>query len=148
MKTKNILALVDFSELSDTIVERAAELARLYRAKCWLLHVASPDPDFVGYEAGPQYIRDDRAEMLREERQKLSEYEDLLTKQGIECEALLVQGSINSTIMEEINNLEIDLVVVGSHGRSMLYELMVGSVCEYLLKNAKVPLVIIPAKKK
>lgn len=145
--TKNILALVDFSALTDQVAERAGELAQLYNAKCWYLHVASPDPDFVGYEAGPQYIRDDRAETLHEEHQKLSEFKKQLSGKGINCDYLLVQGQINSTIMSEIKKLNIDLVVLGSHGRSRLYDLLVGSVCEYMLRHAEIPLVIIPGKK-
>jgi nucleotide-binding universal stress UspA family protein len=141
---KNILALVDFSELSNLVVEQAGELTKLYNAKCWLIHVAAPDPDFVGYEAGPQYIRDDRAETLREEHQKLTEFKKQLTDQGINCEKLLVQGQINTTIMSEIKKLGIDMVVMGSHGRSRLYDLLVGSVCEYMLRHSPAPLVVIP----
>ena len=45
---KHILALIDFSKISDGVVARAGELARFYNAKCWLIHIAAPDPEFVG----------------------------------------------------------------------------------------------------
>ena len=144
---KNILGLIDFSSVSEDIVNKAAELSKVYGAKCWLVHVARPDPEFIGYDVGPKYIRDARAEHLLDEHHKLDEYKSRLISQGINAEALLVQGEIMDTIQPEVDKLEIDLIVVGSHGRSMLYELMVGSVCENLLKNSKVPLFIVPAKK-
>ncbi len=144
---KNILALLDFSQVTDDVVSNAGDLASYYDAKCWLMHVASPDPDFVGYDVGPQYIRDSRASVLKEEHQKLNGYKAALEQRGITCEALLVMGPLYKTVEQEISKLQADIVVLGSHGRSMFYELVVGSVCEYLLKHAAVPLMIIPSKK-
>jgi nucleotide-binding universal stress UspA family protein len=144
MMTKNILALIDFSRTSGQVVTRAGDLALFYDAKCWLIHVATPDPEFVGYNVGPQYIRDHRAGVLRKEHQKLEAYKAELLQKNIDCEILLVQGQTNPTIMEEIDKLNIDMIVLGSHGRTRLYDLLVGSVCEYLLRYAPVPLVIIP----
>lgn len=144
--TKNILALVDFSSVSGPVVERAGDLALKYGAKCWIVHIAAPDPDFVGYDVGPQHERDHRAEQLREEHRQLQEYKSSLEAKGVTCEALLIQGPLPQAVMDEAQKLEADLIVVGSHGRSMLYELLVGSVCEYLLKNSKVPLLVVPSK--
>ncbi len=143
--TNNILALIDFSNISGSIIERTGELANFYNAKCWLVHVAAPDPDFVGYEVGPQYIRDSRANELKEEHSKLEAYKEQLENEGADCEILLIQGQINPTILGEIERLNIDLVVLGSHGHTKLYDLVVGSVCEYTLRHATVPLVIIPS---
>ena len=145
--TNNILALVDFSHITDELVKRTTQLADLYGAKCWFMHVAAPDPDFVGYDVGPQYIRDSRATTLRNEHQKLQEFKEQCEKMGVDSEALLVQGPLFETISGEVEKLNIDLIVLGSHGRSRLYELIVGSVCEHLLKHSKVPLYILPSKK-
>ncbi|MCX2720612.1 universal stress protein [Lentiprolixibacter aurantiacus] len=145
--SKNILGLIDFSSVTEDIVAKAAELSKVYDAKCWLVHVARPDPEFIGYDVGPKYIRDARAEHLLDEHHKLDEYKSRVISEGVNCEVLLVQGEIMETIHHEVEKLGIDLIVLGSHGRSMLYELMVGSVCENLLKNSKVPLYVLPAKK-
>ncbi len=142
---KNILGLLDFSPVSDHVILNAGELSKLYDAKCWLIHVAAPDPDFVGYEIGPQYIRDAKASRLKKEHDMLQSYKDTLQETGVDCEALLIQGQINSTITLEINKLQIDLVILGSHGHGRLYDLVVGSVCEYMLRNSKIPMLVIPA---
>lgn len=147
MMTRNILALIDFSGTSSQVVTRAGDLALFYDAKCWLIHVATPDPEFVGYEVGPQYIRDSRAEVLREEHHKLQAFKAELLQKNIDCETLLVQGQTNATILHEIDKLRIDMVVLGSHGRTRLYDLLVGSVCEFMLRNCSVPMVIIPGPK-
>lgn len=145
---KNILALIDFSCITNDIVKRTIELGSFYGAKCWLIHVATPDPEFVGYDVGPKYIRDHRADVLVREHHKLQVYKEKVQNEGVECETLLVQGQINPTIMAEIKKLEIDMIILGSHGRTRLYDFLVGSVCEYLLRNSTVPLVILPSKKK
>ena len=142
---KNILSLIDFTEVSDQVVEHAGQLAKFNNGKCWILHIAAPDPDFVGYEVGPQYIRDDRAASLKGEHQKLENYKNKLVAQGIDCEKLLIQGSTNSTISSEIARLNIDAIVLGRHGRSKLHHLLMGSVCEYVLKHVDLPLLIVPS---
>ncbi len=145
--TKNILGLIDFSSVSEDIVSKVGELATVYDAKCWLVHIARPDPEFIGYDVGPKYIREARAEHLWDEHHKLDEYKTRLISSGVNCEVLLIQGELIETIHYEVEKLSIDLIVLGSHGRSMLYELLVGSVCENLLKHATVPLFILPSKK-
>lgn len=142
---KNILGLLDFSPVSDQVILKAGELSKLYNAKCWLIHIAAPDPYFVGYEIGPQYIRDDKASSLKKEHDVLQSYKKTLQEAGVDCEALLIQGQINSTITSEIEKLQIDLIILGSHGHSRLYDLIVGSVCEYTLRNSKIPMLVIPA---
>jgi nucleotide-binding universal stress UspA family protein len=143
---KHIMALLDFSHITDAVVQAAGELASLHHAKCWLVHIAAPDPDFVGYDVGPQYIRDSRASVLKEEHLQLQEYKSSLANLGVECEALLIMGPLYQTIDDEINKIGADTVILGSHGRSRLYEMVIGSVCEHLLRSSNVPLLIIPSK--
>ena len=50
-----LLVAVDLSESTEKVVKKAEEIASAISAKVWILHVAAPDPDFVGYEPGPQY---------------------------------------------------------------------------------------------
>ena len=142
--TKNILALVDFSPVSESVVSKAGELAMQYDAKCWIVHIAAPDPDFIGYAVGPQHERDHRAEVLWEEHRTLQAWKTGLENKAVKCDALLIQGDLPHAVIEEANKLNADLIVLGSHGRSMLYEILVGSTTEYLLKHSKVPLVVMP----
>lgn len=63
-------------------------LAQL-KAKVWLIHVSAPDPEFVGYDASPQVVRDQRAAELHHERGILQEIAARLRSQGAEAEARL-----------------------------------------------------------
>ena len=61
---KNILVPIDLSPITDITVEFAARFAKGFGSKIWLVHVAAPDPDFVGFGTGPKYVRDQRADEL------------------------------------------------------------------------------------
>ena len=70
-------------------------------AHVWILHVAAPDPAFVGFEAGPDVVRDQRAETLRSEHRELTRIAEVFRNAGIEATALLVQGETVETILDQ-----------------------------------------------
>lgn len=145
---KNILVPIDFSDASKDALAVASTWSGPWRAKLWLVHVAAPDPDFVGFRTGPMYIREHRADMLRKEHADLQHMAQELKEQGLDAEALLIQGPTTETLLAEIDKLDIDLVVMGSHGRGGLYKAFVGSVSEQLLHESDVPVLIVPDKNK
>jgi len=139
-----ILLCVDLSESTEKVVEKADKIANALSAKLWLIHIADPDPDFIGYEAGPQSIRDSVAKNFHTEHCQIQEIADRLRKAGVDTTALLVQGSTVDTILKEASKLEVDMIIVGSHGRGAIYQLLVGSVCEGLLHKSEYPILVIP----
>ena len=141
---KNILAAIDFSDVTEKLIEQAKRQAKNNQAKLWLVHVASPDPDFAGFEAGPQTVRDTRAKVLHKDREKLQKYAADI--EGIETEALTIQGPISQTIIEQAKRLQADMIVIGSHGHGLLFHALIGSVCEGVLKHTDIPLLIIPER--
>lgn len=142
---RTIVAAIDFSPVSDAVVEQASALARAFGGALWLLHVAAPDPDFVGYEPGPQTVRASVARELHEDHRRLQERSAALREHGLDCTALLVQGSTPETIVREAERLGADLVVLGSHGHGILRRALLGSVCEHVLHHVHRPLLIVPA---
>ena len=141
---KNILAATDFSPVSDAVVEHATSLAQAFGAALWLLHVAAPDPDFVGYEPGPQSVRQTVAAGLHDAHRKLQDQSAALRARGIDCTALLVQGSTPETIVREAERLDADLIVLGSHGHGAIRRALLGSVSEHVLHHADRPMLILP----
>ncbi len=141
---KEILVLIDFEDPTESVAAYAITLAQAFQARCWLLHVASPDPEFVGYEPGPQYIRDHRATELKNEHRQLEGLKAQLQEKNIPCEILLIQGYPAQIIQQEIKKRDIELVVMGHHRRITLREWIVGSVGKEVLRDSPVPLFIIP----
>lgn len=142
---KNILVATDFSNHANQAIEKAADLAHALGAKLWLLHVAAPEPDFVGYKTGPQSVRDHLAHQLRKEHTDLQAMAARINGAGAECEALLVQGPTAETIVSEAKRLHVDLVVMGSHGHGALFRAIVGSVCEQVIGLGQCTVMVVPA---
>jgi nucleotide-binding universal stress UspA family protein len=142
---KTILVPIDFSPVTAAVVEHAAEMALAFKAALWLLHVAAPDPDFVGYETGPQNVRDQVARELRSEHRQLQEHADALRARGIEATGLQVQGATRDTILHEAARLHADLIVLGSRGHGALRRALLGSISEGVLHHATCPVLVIPA---
>ena len=140
----NIIAAVDFSEHVDRVVEKAFEMANSFNAKLWIVHVATPDPEFVDFKTGPQYIRNTRAGLLRKEHKDLQAFSETYRNKGIDCEALLVEGRTSATLLDEIDRLSADMVVIGSHHNSSIFDFMVGSVQQEISKRATVPVLLVP----
>jgi len=141
-----LLVGVDLSASTETILKKAEEIAIALSAKMWLLHVAEPEPDFVGFEAGPQSVRDSLSERFHNEHRQVQSLADRLRKEGVDTTALLVQGATAETILKEAAKLSVDMIVVGSHGRGKMYELLLGSVSEEVVKNSECPILVVPTR--
>ena len=142
---QNILVAVDFTESDKIVLAYALQQAEKFGAKAWIVHIAAPDPDFVGYQVGPQYIRDYRAEDLKTEHKTLKTYADNFGNVGVSAEGLLIQGPTVETILDEATKLRIDLFVVGAHKHSFIYRLFNADTSIELTKKSKIPLLIVPA---
>ncbi|MES9924097.1 MAG: universal stress protein [Candidatus Thiodiazotropha endolucinida] len=139
-----ILVAVDLSESTAKIVEKAEELAIALSAKLWLLRVAEPEPDFVGYEVGPQSVRDTLSQKFHDQHRQIQKNAERMRENGIDATALLVQGSTVETILHEASRLDVDMIVIGSHGRGAMYHLLMGSVTEGVLHAAKCTILVVP----
>lgn len=141
---RHILIALDITEADRVVIDHAKAIAKAFGAKVRLVHVAAPAPDFVGYEAGPQYIRDVRAEDLKEEHAALLRHREELLQAGIDTDIRMVMGPVVEVLSEEADTFGTDLIVMGSHGRRGLARLFVGSVSEEVLREHKWPLMVIP----
>jgi nucleotide-binding universal stress UspA family protein len=136
---KNFLFLTDFSEPSELAIPFAVSLAREYEAKLYALHVltavplahASPESAataIAGVEEGAQ------AEMQRLDSQLA----------GVTHETIMVRGdSVWFSIDKMVAEREIDLVILGTHGRTGAMKLLLGSVAEEIFRRATIPVLTI-----
>ncbi len=135
---------MDLRPSHQALLQFASAIAEKFNSSIWIVHIAAPDPDFVGYDVGPSYIREMRAEELRKEHRQLQEIADQLSKKGIKAEGLLIQGPTVEMILEEVGKLKIDLLIMGSHKHGFLYETWVGHTSVKVIKEIPIPVLIIP----
>ena len=140
---KTILVPIDFSDVTERVVATAHQLAKAFGSRVVLLHVAEPEPEFVGFEPGPVSVRAYVAKDFRNEHHRLDELKKTLA--GVEVLALQVQGATPEKILSEREQQQADFIVMGSHGHGALYHLFAGSVTAGVLKAATCPVVIVPS---
>ena len=141
-----LLVAIDLSDNTATVIAKAREFAEALAAKVWLVHVADPEPAFVGYDASPQYERDTVAEKFRKEHAALQAIANAWRAEGIDTTALLVQGTTVETLLKEAADLQADMIIAGSHGKGAMRRLLMGSVSQGLLENAECPILIVPVR--
>ena len=143
-----LLVAVDFSDPTDRILRVATRLARSLDASVWIVHAAEPEPDFVGYDAGPEVVRGQVAKELRDEHRSLQEYAEKLRQADVDAKAILVRGPTVRSLLAMAEKQGADLIVVGSHGRGMVAEILLGSVSQGLIRDGRWPVTVVPVSSK
>lgn len=133
-----ILHPTDFSERSEYAFRLACSLARDHGAKLVVLHVYPP-PQTVAYEAMPMlpaYPPGFRKELENRLR-------SLKAPTEVPVEYRLEEGFAATEVVRLARELPCDLIVMGTHGRTGLSRLVLGSVAEQVLRKAECPVLTV-----
>jgi len=139
-----ILVCVDLSDSTEEILKIIEKLCRPLNAKIWLLHNAMPEPETIEFKVDPVEARESLAKIFHHQHRQIQELAERFRKSGVDATALLVHGKTVDTILTEAADLDIDLIVVGSHGHGAMYQLLVGSISEGVLHKSSKPVLVIP----
>jgi nucleotide-binding universal stress UspA family protein len=136
---KNILFLTDFSEPSEVAIPFAIAIAREYDAKVHALHVMTPVPLAYAIAESTAAVIDGLEEGAQAEMQRVdSQFV------GVAHETMIVRGeSVWSSVEKILSDRGIDLLIVGTHGRTGAMKLLLGSVAEEIFRRASVPVLTI-----
>ncbi len=139
---KNILAPTDFSEVSRVAVGYAVKLAAAMHASLHLHHAApDPKPGEWGVEsAGMGHTLDQTAGTLREQ------LDTLLTadaRANLTIESYVGFGPPADQIVDYAGKHDVDLIVMGTHGRGGIEKMWLGSVTEKVLRQADCPVLVV-----
>jgi nucleotide-binding universal stress UspA family protein len=138
---KTIFVPIDFSDITNPVLEAASALARVFRAKIVLAHVNQPAVTLEEYD-----LSVDRLATVVETSalEQLEYWQKELQNDGFTVEISPLCGPTALCIRQEAERLDADYIVIGSHGHGALYDLVVGSTASDLLKKAPCPVVIVP----
>ena len=140
---KNILVPTDFSPASATALPFALILARIYGATLLAYHVIPPEPlEPVVTDRLP--AQDDR--VWEEARQNLSDFAHNCSTGDIRFKCLLERGDLVEAIPGVVHDRDIDLVVLGTHGRRGVSKLVLGSEAEKIYRSSPCPVLTVGPK--
>jgi len=142
----SIVVGIDFSRVTDLLLQVASEQAKAFSDEVYLIHVAEPDPEFVGLDAGPPVVRDQLAADLHKGHAKLQQLSVELKKQGCNSTALLLQGAVAELLAEQGTRLDARLLIVGSHRHGHLRDALIGSTVRNLMRLTAIPVLVVPAR--
>jgi nucleotide-binding universal stress UspA family protein len=143
-----LLVAVDLSESTQIVVKKTEAIAKALSAKVWILHNAEPEPDVVEFKTDPQAARESLSKKFHGEHRQIQKIAKQLRKAGLDTTALLVHGAAVEMILKEASELDVDMIVVGSHGRGAMYQLLLGSVSEGVIHKSRWPVIVVPTHKR
>lgn len=139
-----IILPVDFGKTTDKLLEGAIKFAKETNGKICLIHIAPMDIGYTVGDLGIQYYGDIEQMEIKREMLEIHELEQRIIAQGIDCEHLLKQGIAKDIILAYAEQKKADYIVMGSHGRSGIYDVFIGSLTKELTKLSPIPVVVIP----
>ncbi len=159
---KKIMVAIDFSRNTQEVARQALSLAKELDGKLWVIHVTSDEqlktiaygamqfydfaPEFISAPIGDiELARNLCAEEYKREHQALLNLSAKIKLKGIESHAMLLKGDVAETILAKAKELQIDILVMGSHGHGILRKVLTGSVTEAVLRKAPCGVFIIPS---
>jgi len=142
---KNILVATDFGSASDTALRYGRALAGRFGARLHVLHVTESlylaAASAYGYSSIPPFVQQEIEEAAVKQTEALLTDEERRTQQGIAV--TVTAGSPAMAIVDYATRHDIDLAVLGTHGRGALSHLLMGSVAERVVRMAPCPVLTV-----
>lgn len=152
---KKILIALDYDPAAEKIAEKGLELARSMNGEVILLHVVaeaiyysaqtySPIMGYEGFNNMDILQQPNVPELKQAAQDYLNTSKKHLGDDSIQT--VVKEGDFSEAIVDAAKEVSADIIVLGSHGRSGLDKLLLGSVAEQVLHRTEIPLYIIPTK--
>ena len=157
-KMKKVLIALDYDPTSQKVAETGFSLAKTMGAEVILMHVMSDPVDYSSMEYSPRLgytgykntekLQIESIEGLKNESQQfLDKSKHHLGDNSIQTLVKKKDGDCAESILKTAKDLHIDIIVMGSHSRRWLENIVMGSVTEKVLHHTSIPLFIVPTKK-
>lgn len=156
-KMKKVLIALDYNPTAQKVAETGFAMAKAMNAEVILLHVItdpvfystagySPIMGFTGYVNTGEVQKDSVEGLKYASLQYLDKSKQHLGDKTIQT--LVREGDFADAILETAKEVNVDIIVVGSHSRRWLENIIMGSVTEKVLQHTSIPLFIVPTKKR
>lgn len=138
-----IVTLIDFSGLTPKLIEQSERYAKALASRVILLHILPMEPVMMGMgDAFP--AQQSRRDFLEADYQSLSGLGDMLRKVGVNVLIEQLPDADMRMALDECERWNADLIIVGAHHHSIVYNWFVGSFTCEVLKGAHCPVLVVP----
>jgi nucleotide-binding universal stress UspA family protein len=143
-----ILYATDYSKASSRALDEAVALAKQNRAELLVLHVIDPVTPYVtGEDIGGAELYMKLEETTKQEAEtSMKKLMEKLRKLKVNAKSLLIRGSAHEQIVRTAKNRRANLIVIGTHGRTGLSKLLMGSVANKVVSTAHCPVLTVRGK--
>ncbi len=145
---KTILTPVDFSSATRGVLAVAVELAKTTGGRVVLLHAVQHPVITTDYGLTAEVLQETLAINEGAARKQMAHLEKSLAAKGVPVATRLVSGFAAGNILEQAGKVRAAYIVLGSHGHTAFYDLLVGSTTNAVLKKAPCPVVVVPPERK
>ncbi len=140
---KQILLPLDGSACSQKALRYAVTLAQHFGAQVLALHVTPGHWEQSSFEMGPDVVQKVQAEQRADADRIRAEVAAVGQQAGVPCETQCLSGSAADMILQVAKGKAVDLIVMGTHGRSGLRHALLGSVAEKTVQRAPCPVLVV-----
>lgn len=134
-----VLVPTDGSTASEEAIERAIDLAKQYDATLHALYVVDSGT-YASLEAGTDIVVD---ELRAEGTEAVEAIAERAEDAGVPAEPTVETGVVHRSIVDYVDTEGIDLVVMGTHGRTGVGRVLLGSVAEKVIRTASAPVMTV-----
>ncbi len=141
-KIKNIMCAVDFSEMSAKVASYAQLLSKSLNAPVKVVYVAPSLSQYVGFHVPPTSIENFVGEIVSGAEKTMDSFiqENF---SDIDVSGRVLSGYAAEEILNYAGEENIDLIIMGTHGRKGIDRVLFGSVAEKIVKSASIPVMTI-----
>lgn len=142
MPFSKIICALDLTEHSKTVAAHAAMIAKLSNASIIAVYAAPTMKQYTGFHVPPNMIDDFVGEIVSGANKAMEDF--LLDNlQGCNVSFEIIVGNPAEEILALSEKENADLIIMGTHGRKGFDRILFGSVAEFVVKNANIPVMTI-----
>jgi universal stress protein A len=140
---RRIVVPIDFSELAEAALQRAATIARKFDGQLMLVNAVEPIIQPVEFAIVPADLQDINVRQLATHRHRLEALQKRLTEDGLRCRVEAKLGRPWQIVVDTAKRWKADLIVIPTHGRTGAKHFLLGSTAERVVQHASCSVLVV-----
>lgn len=144
---KTLVLATDFSDAASKAAVHASSIASVYKANVHVLHVITELADSrnrrLPLDLRQQFIREVEVHAMEDMHQFVGQHFSDAEQAGYQVDTTVISGACHDEILKLAKTVNADLIVMGTHGRTGLEKILVGSTAEKVVRSSSIPVLTV-----